>query len=323
MTRLLSGVLVLLLAGVAWAAQPILDNNAESLSVPHVQILPNGEIVGGGAALSLHSGAYVEDPGYRMHDDFVGIYQVISGTNSGTYETAPVYPGWVKIASGAAGSPTALLVASGKNGLLRLTLTATDEAQVVSVFKNNQCVYNIATGQGGVVFESRVQMSTNATVGARAFIGLAGNYHPRTAIDTAGILIPKNVAGFQISAGGTLYGTQLTVFACNSGSAASRNVATGITWTGTATTALDAKRPWLRLRVDASNPGDVQFFVKQDGQGWQRVAGSTMFNMQAALVSGVNASDQFQPYLSVLKEGTIGTAVLDVDSVDVQVIGRR
>lgn len=147
------------------------------------------------------------------------------------------------------GAATEALVANAPNGVVGLALDATSEVQVAGMdFGDNRpFVLN-----QGVVFEARVKLSVLPTGAVIGVIGLCGNYN--AACDTV-----AESMWFRVDGSGVV--TVETDDTVNETS----KVATGVTLLNT---------DWAVLRIDATDPTNVLFFINGN-----QVAGGTTFTM--------------------------------------------
>lgn len=175
---------------------------------------------------------------------------------------------------------TEALVANAASGVLRLALTSTNEAQLAGIDYADQLSLILSQG---IVFESRVKLSTLPTTGSVACIGLSSAHN--AAVDSV-----VTSAWFRLD-GAT--GGLITV-ECDDGTTETSKVTTGTT----VTTA-----DWVVLKIDASDATNVLFYINGS-----RVASSTTFSMNATPTVGL------QPVARMGKESS-GTNVgsLDVD----------
>jgi hypothetical protein len=203
-----------------------------------------------------------------FHDDFVGRAQDV--TNAwGTRDTA---------------SATEALVADAPNGVYRLALDATSEAQLAGLDWGDQRTLVLNQGLG---FEARVKLSTLPTTGSIVCIGLCGDHN--AAVDTVAESIWFRLDG---STGG------LITVECDDGTTETSKVTTGVTVLNT---------DWVILRIDCSDPTSIKFYING-----AQVAATTTFSANAVPTLAL------QPVLRVGKESA-GTnlGALDVDSVRV------
>jgi hypothetical protein len=301
-----AGLVCLSAGNLVWSAQPNPTTNADGIVSPSVQVDPQGKalVLGAGTVLDIKSGAYIHDVGFRQRYEFIGCFTALSGITGDVSATPAVcFPGLMKTIVKSAGAPTVNIVAGNYNGVLRLYVPATSEAESVIVGYNNQLCFNVDSGHGGTVFEARVNASVLPTLLTQMAIGLTGT----TSGQTGGFVInagPAQGLCFNVCSGSAPI-KQLSIYTKGTNPIES-NIDTGITFTAA---------DWLRLRIDVSNSADVQFFVAKSGGAWQRVASTTTFDARTMTTN-------LQPYLAVTKASGAGLGTLDVDMVDLQQIRR-
>lgn len=201
-----------------------------------------------------------------FEDDFVG-------TGLRTTDT------WTVVDVSSAGNTTPLIAADVANGVARLPLDVTSEAQESGLTFGNQRPLVL---DQGLVIEMRVSLQTLPTLLAEAVWGLAGD---------------KNAVADTVAEGMWFKADGNGVIVAESDDASENNddIATGITLTaGTAAI----------FRIDCTTITDVLFYI--DGAG---VAIATTFDMSN--VAGL----ALQPYFHIAKASGAGLGVLDVDYV--------
>ncbi|MCH8196446.1 MAG: hypothetical protein IH904_00045 [Proteobacteria bacterium] len=185
--------------------------------------------------------------------------------------------GWTVVDVSVAGNTTPLIAADVANGVARLPLDVTSEAQESGLTWGDQrpLVLNQA-----LMIEMRVALQTLPTLLSEAVWGLAGD---------------KNAAADSVaeSVWFKADGNGVIVVESDDTSNTDDDVATGTTLTaGT----------FAIFRIDLLDITDVQFFI--DGA---RVASGTTFDMSQV------AALKLQPYFHIAKASGAGLGVLDVD----------
>lgn len=319
-----------LAVGVAWSAQPVYEFNWTEWSSPKVHVHRDGLAVGNTALFEVKSGAYENREGFSQHEEFIAPYTAFSGLSVSTdgktetwATTSQIYPGWVKRLRTSGTNAAVYMVTSGTNGVAALSVSATAEPQDAVLSNNDQLVYDVSTGRGGVVFETMIQANTLPTKHTHMAIGLAGAvaFGPVGQFVTsgrgyAGVLTqPTNPAIIWDVWSGTATTPQVMIYVVASGCGYYAPIETDLTL-GTG--------DWARLRIDASDPKDVKFSYNKNGKQWIPVATASGIDIRAI-------GHNLQPYFSVSKSTafvgevseTAGVGKLYVDYVDLQVIGRR
>lgn len=201
-----------------------------------------------------------------LYDDFIG--KAIDATSR--WQTKDV---------SVAGNTTPLFAADAPNGILRLPLDVTSEAQESGLNMNDQrnFVLNL-----GLIFEARAALQTLPTLLSMAVIGMTGDYN---AVQNT---IAES-AWFRANGDGViLVETDDTVNEQNS-------IVTGVTVTA---------GQFKTFRIDFTDIANVRFYI--DGV---QVAAATTFNMSQ--VPGL----VLQPHFGIVKASGAGLGVLDVDYV--------
>ncbi len=202
-------------------------------------------------------------------------------TDDFLYKTLNVTDYWTAIDVSAAGLTTPAVVADAANGVARLPLDVTSEAQESGLTFGDQRCFIL---NQGLVFEARVSLSTLPTLLGIAVWGMAGD---KNAVANT----VAESAWFRADGSGAItVETDDTV-----------NEQTLIS-TGTTVLATDTKI----YKIDFTTITDVKFYI--DGT---RVAASTTFNMSN--VAGL----KLQPYFHIAKASGAGLGVMDVDKVNV------
>ena len=195
------------------------------------------------------------------------------------YRTLNVTDRWVAKDVSAAGDTTPLVVASGINGVARMPLDATSEAQESGLTwnDNRQFVLN-----QGLIWEARVALSTLPTLLGMAVWGLAGNYNAVQNTVAESIWFRANGDGVVLAESDDTVNEQ-------------NSISTGTTLTaGT----------YAIFRIDCTTITDIKFYING-----VRVASSTTFTMAQV------ATLKLQPYFSIVKASGAGLGVLDADVV--------
>lgn len=196
-----------------------------------------------------------------FHDDFLG-----NALNTSAWGTRD------------AGAATEAVAADAPNGVLALTLDATNEVQVAGADWADQRTFVL---NQGLVFEARFRLSVLPTGSVVACVGLCGDYN--AAVNTVAESI-----WFRADGNGVI-----TVENDDTTNETSK-VATGITLTAA---------DWVVARIDCTNPADVRFYINGNG-----VATGTTFNMNTVPTLAL------QPVARIGKEAgatTVGTLQVD------------
>lgn len=177
-----------------------------------------------------------------------------------------------------AGAATEAVVADAPNGVVALTLDATNEVQVAGIDWADQ--RTLVLNQK-VIFEARFKLSVLPTGSVVACVGLCGDYN--AAVNT----VAESV-WFRADGNGVI-----TVENDDTTNETSK-IATGI-----ALTTAD----WIVARIDCTNPADVRFYINGNA-----VATGTTFNMNTVPTLAL------QPVARIGKEAgatTVGTLQVD------------
>lgn len=199
------------------------------------------------------------------YDDFLG---------DGTLSTD-----WTLVDVSTAGDTTPALVADGANGMLRLKLDSTSEAQESGITWGDQ--RPLVLNQG-VVFETRLRINTLPTLLSEVVFGLAGDKNADADTVAEGIW-------FKADGGGAI------VAETDDGTTNNDDVATGTT--------LVADQ-FAIFRVDCTAATDIKFYING-----ARVASSTTFSANATPTLAL------QPYFHLAKASGAGLGIVDVDYV--------
>jgi hypothetical protein len=177
-----------------------------------------------------------------------------------------------------AGAATEAVVADAPNGVVGLTLDATNEVQVAGIDWTDQ--RTLVLNQG-LVFEARFRLSVLPTGAVVAVVGLCGDFNAAVNTVAESIWFRADGSGvITVENDDTVHETS--------------QVATGKTLT---------TADWIIGRIDCTDITDVKFFINGD-----RVASGTTFNMSQ--VAGL----ALQPVARIGKEGaatSIGTLQVD------------
>lgn len=176
------------------------------------------------------------------------------------------------------GGATEAVVTDGASGIMALTLTSTNEAQLAGIDFADHRPFVL---NQGLIFEARVKLAVLPTGSVVAVIGLCGDHN--AAVNTVAESI-----WFRLDGNGVV-----TVETDDTSHETSQ-IATGITLT---------TADWAILRIDCTDIENVKFYIDGD-----RVASATTFNM--SLVAGLT----LQPVARIGKESaaaTVGTLHAD------------
>lgn len=186
---------------------------------------------------------------------------------------------WTVVDVSTAGNTTPLIGADLANGIARLPLDVTSEAQESGLTFGDQRPFVL---NQGLVFECRVALSTLPTLLSEAVWGLAGDKN--AVADTVAESI-----WFKADGSGAI------VVENDDTANTNDDVATGTTLTaGT----------FAIFRIDCTTITDVLFYING-----ARVASGTTFDMST--VAGL----KLQPYFHIAKASGAGLGVMDVDYV--------
>jgi len=197
------------------------------------------------------------------------------------YRTLNVTDRWRAIDVSSSGDTTPLVVADGINGIARMPLDSTSEAQESGLDWNDQRFFVL---NQGLVWEARVALSTLPTLLSIAVWGLAGDKN--AVADTVAESI-----WFRADGNGVINVENDDTVNTNDDIATDTTVTAG---------------QYKIYRIDCTTITSVKFYI--DGV---RVAASTTFNMSQV------AALKLQPYFAIQKASGAGLGVLDVDYVRV------
>ena len=209
----------------------------------------------------------------RFYDDFLGTDIMIDETGS----NGP----WTPIDVSSSGNSTPLIAADVANGVARLPLDATNEAQESGLYWGDQ--RPLVLNQG-LIFECGLALQTLPTGTAEAVWGLAGDYNADADTVAEGIW-------FKADGGG------LVVCEADDTSNEVDDETTGITLVAT---------EFHVFRIDCRVITDIRFFI--DG-----VAVATDETFDASTVAAL----ALQPYFHLAKASGTGVGTVDVDYVRV------
>lgn len=192
---------------------------------------------------------------------------------------------WTIKDTSSSGTPTYTTVTASDGGLLTLTLSNTNEAQVVTLYQGDKLFYDLQYLQNVWWVLKVASISSVTTV-----VAGVGSAQADTADNVA------TNAWFRMD-GGT--STSAVVVETDDGT-------TDVAATATGTTLSTTLKKFL---IDFTNGiGDVRFFV--DGA---RVAAGTTFNM-----SGLTAGLNVQPFLQIQKSGGTTTPAISIAQFGIQ-----
>ncbi len=207
-----------------------------------------------------------------FEDDFLGATTIISDLT-----TSP----WTAIDISVSGNTTPLIAADVANGILRLPLDSTSEAQRSGIFFGDQLPFVL---NQGLVFEARVALSVLPTLVSEAVFGLA------SADNAVADTVAESI-WFKADGNGII------VVENDDTSNTNDDVATGITLTAGL---------FAIFRIDATIITDVKFYING-----ANVAAGTTFDMSNV------AALALQPYFAINKASGAGLGIVDVDYVRV------
>jgi hypothetical protein len=210
-----------------------------------------------------------------FYDDFLGA----GHTAIPSVATAGAY--WGSKIVNTAGTVTVDAVANGANGQVALVTDATNEAQEAVLYCLDERAFNAAAA---LVYETRIQCGAIPTGGTQAVVGMA----------TAWVAAQAETAYLRFA----LNGNGHLLAQCYDGTN-TFSVDTGIV---VATTT-----EWRLLRIDASDPTNVLFYVDGD---W--VCRSTIFTFGAT-----GTAAQMQPFASVAKASGTSVGTLNIDFISI------
>jgi hypothetical protein len=188
---------------------------------------------------------------------------------------------WTVVDVSTTGDTTPLIAADAGNGVIRLPLDSTSEAQESGITWGDE---RTLTLNRKLIFEARVALQTLPTLLSEAVWGLAGDKNADADTAAEGIWFKADGSG---------------VIVAESDDTANNNddVATGVTLTATT---------FAIFRIDCSTITDIKFYING-----ARVASGTTFDMSTV------AALALQPYFHIAKASGAGLGVLDVDYVRV------
>ena len=214
--------------------------------------------------------------GVRLFDEFFDRAQA--------FTTTPGQNGWTIADTSAAGTPTYLCITED-GGAAKLTLAATSEAEIVTLYHNDVLAFDLAQIQRAdfIVKVAGIDAVTTLTFG----LGNARN----DTDDTVGVSCWFRMEGSA--------STSALVVESDDGTTDNDDKATGTTLSST----------YKKCSIDFSNGlSDIRFYV--DGE---RVAAATTFSMSA-----ITAGQNVQPIIQLQKASGTGVPSITIASVCIQ-----
>jgi len=181
------------------------------------------------------------------------------------------------------GDATEAITADSANGVFKLHLAATGEAEDAVLYMNDNKTFDVGSG---LIFETRVNVAVNIGTGVTGVFGLAGDHN--LAKDSV-----TEHAWFRLQA------SNAVLVETDDTTNDNDDVATGVT---------AVAGTYNVFRIDFTDLTDVKFYI--DGV---RVASGTTFDM-SNLTAG---EQQMQPYFSLDKASGTGLGDLDIDYVKI------
>ena len=180
---------------------------------------------------------------------------------------------------------TPAIVADSGNGLFRLPLTNTSEAQDAVLYHNDNRTFDV---ENGLIFETRINVVVLPTATAESVWGMCGDHNLDNDSATESVW-------FKIDGSGAV------VVENDDATAGHTNddVATGVT---------AVPGTYNIYRIDCTTLSDVKFFI--DGV---RVASGTTFDLST--LTGDTA--YLQPYFDMDKGADAGVGTIDIDYVKI------
>jgi hypothetical protein len=193
---------------------------------------------------------------------------------------------WAEKDTSAAGTPTLAIVADADDGVYQLTLAATDEAEIVTLYWNDEL--NIDTDRGPVLY-SRVYVETLPSAAAEIMVwGLASAQN-----DTEDSV--ANHAWFRLEADGDL------LIESDDGTTDDDDNDTAVDF---------AADTYYETLVDCRTPTDCDFYYRTAlGGDWTELLSTTAFS--------IGADAAVQPFAQVSKDSGTGQPSLKLDAVAV------
>jgi hypothetical protein len=179
------------------------------------------------------------------------------------------------------GDATEAITADSANGVFKLHLAATNEAEDAVLYHGDNKTFDVGSG---LIFETRVNVAVNIGTGVTAVFGMAGDHN--LAKDSV-----TEHAWFRLQASNAVLAETDDTTNDND------DIATGVT---------AVAGTYNIYRIDFTDLTDVKFYI--DGA---RVASGTTFNMSNLTA----AEQQMQPYFSLDKASGTGLGDLDIDYV--------
>jgi len=181
------------------------------------------------------------------------------------------------------GDATEAITADSANGVFKLHLAVTGEAEDAVLYMNDNKTFDVGSG---LIFETRVNVAVNIGTGVTGVFGLAGDHN--LAKDSV-----TEHAWFRLQA------SNAVLVETDDTTNDNDDVATGVT---------AVAGTYNVYRIDFTDLTDVKFYI--DGV---RVASGTTFDM-SNLTAG---EQQMQPYFSLDKASGTGLGDLDIDYVKI------
>lgn len=181
------------------------------------------------------------------------------------------------------GDATEAISADSANGVFKLHLAATSEAEDAVLYMNDNKTFDVGSG---LIFETRVNVAVAPGTGVCAVFGMAGNHN--LAKDSV-----TEAAWFRLDA------SMAVKVESDDTTNDNDDIATGHT---------AVAGTYDIYRIDFTDLTDVKFYINGS-----RVASGTTFNMENLTA----AEQQMQPYFSLDKASGTGLGDLDIDYVKI------
>jgi len=181
------------------------------------------------------------------------------------------------------GDATEAISADSANGVFKLHLAATSEAEDAVLYQNDNKTFDVGSG---LIFECRINVAVDIGTGVTAVFGMAGDHN--LAKDSV-----TEHAWFRLQA------SNAVLVETDDTTNDNDDEATGVT---------AVAGTYNIFRIDFTDLTDVKFYI--DGV---RVAGSTTFDMSNLTA----AEQQMQPYFSLDRASGTGLGDLDIDYVKI------
>lgn len=307
-TAFLAVVLVVVVGAsfLMGAGQPNYPAPAVDPNIPAVQTHSQGVEFGETSQLHMLPGSYVYDEGIRIVDNFLPSMGTGIMTSTTTAMSLTSYPGWLGYLTLTGTTGTTYSTAAVSISGLSLTLDNVESGADIRIFKGN--IKSFTPSQGNLILESRFRVptftpGTNAA-GGGVFIGFAGT-----------VAVTSSGASPAWSTSATTYGpSQVLGFNVTSGASAPVLGYTSIvTTSATGTTQVISTIPLtsasvVRVRIDATQPSNVQMLARVDNSDWVRLG----------VVDATKFSSPMQPLISVSKTNDATAIVLRVRALYIQ-----